>query len=82
MQPAGNSPTSYKECCGQPKRQRPLKNSPEGAEAAFETTKILRNTWDNITLYNQTPQGALEILLRDLAALNARGGNIFKCAVM
>ena len=63
-------------------RQRPLKNTPEGAEAAFETTKLLRNTWDNITLFNQTPQGALEILLRDLAALNARGGNIFKCAVM
>ena len=59
-----------------------LKNTAQGAETAFSAMKLLRNTWDNITLFNQTPQAALEILIRDMAALNNKGGDIFKCAVM
>lgn len=61
---------------------RPLNKTPQGAEISFEVLELLRKTWDNITLFNQTPQGALEILLRDMAALNNKGGDIFKCAVM
>lgn len=61
---------------------RPLAKSPEGAETAFEMTGLLQKTWDNITLFNQTPLAALEILTRDIAALNVKNGNILKCALM
>ena len=50
-------------------KMSPLKNTAQGAETAFSAMELLRNTWDNITLFNQTPQAALEILLRDMAAL-------------
>ena len=63
-------------------KSRPLTKSASGAEAAFELTGLLQKTWDNITLFNQTPLAALEILTRDIAALNVKNGNILKCVLM
>ena len=60
---------------------RPMLNSQAGSEAAAEAMTLLRACSDNITLYNQSPASALEILLRDMFALNNRFGGIF-CEAM
>ena len=60
---------------------KPLINTQAGAEAGAQTLQLLRNSNDNITLYNQSPSSALEILLRDMFALNNTYGGIF-CAAM
>ena len=60
---------------------RPMFNSQAGSEAAAKAVELLRNCSDNITLYNQTPLSALEILLRDMFALNNLYGGVF-CAAM
>ncbi len=60
---------------------KPLLNSQAGSEAAAQTMQLLRNCSDNITLYNQSPASALEILMRDMFALNNTYGGVF-CAAM
>ena len=60
---------------------KPLLNSQAGTEAAAQTMQLLRNCSDNITLYNQSPASALEILMRDMFALNNTYGVVF-CAAM
>lgn len=60
---------------------RPMLNTQAGSEAVAKAMQLLRNCSDNITLYNQKPASALEILLRDLFALNNSFGGIF-CAAM
>lgn len=60
---------------------KPLLNSQAGTEAAAQTIQLLRNCSDNITLYNQSPASALEILMRDMFALNNTYGGVF-CAAM
>lgn len=60
---------------------KPLLNSQAGTEAAAQTMQLLRNCSDNITLYNQSPSSALEILMRDMFALNNNYGGVF-CAAM
>lgn len=60
---------------------KPLLNSQAGSEAAAQTMQLLRNCSDNITLYNQSPTSALEILMRDMFALNNTYGGVF-CAAM
>lgn len=60
---------------------KPLLNSQAGTEAATQTMQLLRNCSDNITLYNQSPSSALEILMRDMFALNNTYGGVF-CAAM
>lgn len=60
---------------------KPLLNSQAGTEAAAKTMQLLRNCSDNITLYNQSPASALEILMRDMFALNNTYGGVF-CAAM
>lgn len=60
---------------------KPLLNSQAGTEAAAQTMQLLRNCSDNITLYNQSPASALEILMRDMFALNNTYGGVF-CAAM
>lgn len=60
---------------------KPLLNSQAGTEAAAQTMQLLRNCSDNITLYNQSPASALEILMRDMFALNNIYGGVF-CAAM
>lgn len=60
---------------------RPMLNSQAGSEAVAQAMQLLRNCSDNITLYNQSPVSALEILLRDMFALNNSFGGAF-CAAM
>ncbi len=60
---------------------KPISNTQRGAEVAAKAMELLRNCSDNITLYNQSPVSALEILLRDMFALNNSFGGAF-CAVM
>lgn len=60
---------------------KPLLNSQAVTEAAAQTMQLLRNCSDNITLYNQSPASALEILMRDMFALNNNYGGVF-CAAM
>ena len=60
---------------------RPMFNTQAGSEAAAKAMELLRNCNDNITLYNQSPVSALEILLRDLFALNNSFGGVF-CEAM
>lgn len=60
---------------------KPLLNSQAGTEAAAQTMQLLRNCSDNITLYNQSSASALEILMRDMFALNNTYGGVF-CAAM
>ncbi len=60
---------------------RPMLSSQAGSEAAAGALQLLRNCSDNITLYNQSPASALEILLRDMFALNNSFGGVF-CAAM
>jgi len=57
--------------------QRKLMYSQCGAEASAKTMDLLRNCWDNITLYNQVPISAMEILLRDLSSINVLNGGVF-----
>lgn len=58
--------------------QRQLIYTQNGAEASSECMKLLRECWDNITLYNQTPVSAFEILLRDISHLNIVREGVFK----
>lgn len=60
---------------------KPMTNTQSGSEAAAKAMQSLRNCSDNITLYNQSPISALEILLRDMFALNNSFGGVF-CAAM
>lgn len=60
---------------------KPLLNSQAVTEAVAQTMQLLRNCSDNITLYNQSPASALEILMRDMFALNNTYGGVF-CAAM
>lgn len=60
---------------------KPMTNTQSGSEAAAKAMQLLRNCSDNITLYNQSPISALEILLRDMFALNNSFGGVF-CVAM
>lgn len=60
---------------------KPMTNTQSGSEAAAKAMQLLRNCSDNITLYNLSPISALEILLRDMFALNNSFGGVF-CAAM
>lgn len=52
--------------------------SAAGSEVSSKCMELLRQCSDNVMLYNQNPTSALEILLRDMSALNVQNGNIFK----
>lgn len=55
---------------------------PAGAQAAYELTKVLKDCWNNVTVYNQSVNSALEILVRDIAKINKLHGKILKWTVM
>ncbi|MBC6713474.1 DNA polymerase III [Treponema sp. Marseille-Q3903] len=57
--------------------QKKLLYSQNGVEASAQCMELLRNCWDNITLYNQTPVASLEILLRNMSSLNVANGGVF-----
>ncbi|MCR5189146.1 MAG: DNA polymerase III [Treponema sp.] len=60
------------------KLQKPLLYSQNGSEASAQCMKLFRDFWDNITLYNQKPQAALEILLRDMSHINVIREGVFQ----
>ena len=60
---------------------KPAMNTQAGSEAVAQAMQLLRNCNDNIIMYNQSPVSALEILLRDMFALNKNFGGVF-CAAM
>ena len=60
---------------------KPAMNTQSGSEAIAQAMQLLRNCNDNIIMYNQSPVSALEILMRDMFALNKNFGGVF-CAAM
>lgn len=58
-------------------QQRKLMYTQCGAEASAKTMDLLRACWDNITLYNQSPFSALDILLRDISLINVSNDGVF-----
>ena len=57
---------------------RKLLYSAPGAEAGAKIMQLLRQTYENVTSYNQTPGAALEILFRDISVINVQNGGILK----
>lgn len=60
---------------------RKLLSEPSGCEAAKEISEALQTCWSNVTIYNQSVNSALEILVRDMAKINKLHGNILKWAM-
>jgi len=58
--------------------QKKMNVTPAGCEVSAKSLELLRQCWDNITLYNQSPVSALEILLRDLSGLNVQNNGVMK----
>lgn len=58
-------------------KQSFLMKTQAGSEVSAQCMKLFRECWDNVTMYYQTPTSALEILLRDMSALNVQNGSIF-----
>ena len=56
---------------------KPFMNTQAGCEACAESMKVLRECWDNITMYNQSAVAGLEILVRDLSRINITYGRVF-----
>ena len=48
-----------------------------GAEACAQAVKVLRECYENVTLYNQSVKAALEILIRDLSKVNSLHEKVF-----
>lgn len=57
--------------------QKKLLGSAAGCETSAKCMELLRNFYDSIIMYNQSPAAALECLLRDMSALNVKNGGIF-----
>jgi len=47
-----------------------LLHTPQGCLAAVELTKSVQETWENVSLYNQSIQSALENLIREISRIN------------
>ncbi len=48
-----------------------------GSEACVELSKVLRQCYENVTLYNQKVDAALESLVRDINKINVLYGKVF-----
>lgn len=59
-------------------KQKPLSKIQSGAEISSKILNLIRKCYDNVILYNQTPQASLEILLRELSSLNVLNNGVFK----
>lgn len=59
-------------------KQKPLSKIQSGAEISSKILNLIRECYDNVVLYNQTPQASLEILLRELSSLNVLNNGVFK----
>lgn len=56
---------------------RPLMQSQKGSEACSQALKVLRECYENVTLYNQSVKAALEVLIRDLSKINILYERVF-----
>ena len=56
---------------------RPVMQTMAGTQACVELSKTLRQTWENVTLYNQSVKAALECLIRDVNKINVLYGRVF-----
>ena len=56
---------------------RPLMQTQTGSEACAQAITVLRQCYENVTLYNQSVKAALEILIRDLSKINALYEKVF-----
>ena len=56
---------------------RPLMQSQKGSEASAQAVKVLRECYENVTLYNQSVKAALEVLIRDLSKINVLYERVF-----
>ena len=59
---------------------RKLIYTQSGTETLSEISVKIQECWNNVTVYNQSVQAALENLFRELLKINVTNGNIFKCA--
>ncbi len=56
---------------------RPCMKSMVGSQACNELAKILRLTYESVTLYNLKAKAALESLVRDISKINVTYGKVF-----
>ena len=56
---------------------RPVMQTQVGAEACAQAVTVLRECYENVTLYNQSVKAALEILIRDLSKVNSLHEKVF-----
>lgn len=59
-------------------RQKKLCSTQNGSEASVKILNCIRICYDNVILYNQSVQAALEILVRDLSSINVLYMGVFK----
>lgn len=61
---------------------RGLLKSASGAAAAAGIVQAVQDCWNNVTVFNQSVQAALEVLVRELSKINKIHGNVLSCAIM
>ena len=61
---------------------RSLMLSPLGLKALEEINASILDCHSHVTVYNQSVQASLELLVRELSRINKISGNILKCATM
>lgn len=61
---------------------RALLKNPSGAEASAGIVQSVQNCWNSVTVYNQSVQAALEIVVKELSKINKIHGNVLSCAIM
>ena len=62
--------------------QRPLFKTPSGAQASSCVVKAVQDCWNNVSVFNQSVQSALEVLVKELAKVNKMYGNVLLCVIM
>ncbi|MBQ9494697.1 MAG: DNA polymerase III [Treponema sp.] len=61
--------------------QKKLLASAAGVEASALCMDAIRQCWNDVAIYNQSPTGALENLTRTLSKINKLNGAVFRVAV-
>lgn len=56
-----------------------LLSSPQGAEVSSEISLMLRTCLNNVLIFNQSPQAALEQLVRELLKINSLNPGLLSC---
>ena len=62
--------------------QRPLLKTPSGAQASSCVVKAVQDCWNNVSVFNQSVQSALEVLVKELSKVNKMYGNVLLCVIM